>query len=53
MTAPETAPDTLCGHFGIDSISALRTTRFRFENDSTSYLPDTAQQFRLNFFGDF
>jgi hypothetical protein len=30
----------VCGHFENDSISALRTTRFRFENDSISHPPE-------------
>ena len=43
----------LWGHFENDSISALRTTRFRFENDSIAHLPDKANEFRLDFFVDF
>ena len=43
----------MCGHFANDSIRALRTTRFRFENDSISHLTDTSRNFRLDFFADF
>jgi hypothetical protein len=34
-------------------ISALRTTRFRFKNDSISYPTDTAAEFRLAFLSGF
>jgi hypothetical protein len=40
----------LCGHFENDSISALRTTRFRFENDSFLHPTDITDEFRLDFF---
>jgi hypothetical protein len=40
----------LCGHFENDSISALRTTRFRFENDSIFDLFETIGEFLLDFF---
>jgi hypothetical protein len=35
----------VCGHFENDSISALRTTRFRFENDSISHPDDITDEF--------
>jgi len=40
----------MCGHFENDSISALRTTRFRFENDSIFDLVETIGEFLLDFF---
>jgi hypothetical protein len=43
----------MCGHFENDSISALRTTRFRFENDSISHPPDATTKFPLDFSADF
>jgi hypothetical protein len=46
-------PDTVCGHFENDSIPALRTTRFRFENDSISDPTDMTDEFRLDFFARF
>jgi hypothetical protein len=52
---PAGAPTLLCvcGHFENDSISALRTTRFRFENDSISHPADIPNEFRLDFFATF
>jgi hypothetical protein len=40
----------MCGHFENDSISALRTTRFRFENDLILDLFETIGEFLLDFF---
>ena len=48
-----TGPDSVCGHFENDSISPLRTIRFRFENDSIFQLTDKHNEFILEFFGDF
>jgi hypothetical protein len=43
----------LCGHFENDSISPLRTTRFRFKNDSIPDPADRTDEFRPDFFAHF